>query len=195
MRYCWWLFLFCSMHLAAQVPTDSTLKNQVVKDTLAAYEYSKPPAFGFIKHVPGDMWQIAKSPFRKENTKALIAIAVATGALIPVDQQITDGVKNMSRQIGLHAETDYGILLKQGQTKIIKYPKNLNSTLYQMGEGGTSMLVAGGLFVYGKLWKDYRALQTASDITETFITMGVTTQVLKRISGRQSPFMSVHPGG
>ncbi|HEY1201925.1 MAG TPA: phosphatase PAP2 family protein, partial [Niastella sp.] len=67
--------------------------------------------------------------------------------------------------------------------------------LYQLGEGGTSMLVSGGLFIYGKINKDKRALQTASDIAETFITMGITTQVLKRISGRQSPFMRTQAGG
>lgn len=192
----WWLLLFCSLHLAAQVPTDSVQQIKVPpSDSNKVFEYAKPEQFGFIKHVPGDLWQIAKSPFKRENTKALIAVVISTSVLIPLDQNITDGVKDVSRRISLHAETDYKVVLKQGDTKIFKIPRNINSALYQMGEGGTSMLVAGGLFIYGKFTKDYRALQTASDLTETFITMGVATQVLKRISGRQSPFMATHPGG
>jgi len=203
MKNCWWLLLLISFNLAAQ--TDST--SQVHIDSLPKItacdsttkslnsEYAKPKPFGFITHVPNDMWQIAKSPFKKENTKGLIAVAISTGLLIPFDQAITDGVRDASRKIHLHDETDYTVVVKSGTTKIFKIPNNLNSGLYQMGEGGTSMMVAGGLFIYGKIAHDYRALQTASDLTETFITMGVTTQILKRISGRQSPFMSTQSGG
>jgi membrane-associated phospholipid phosphatase len=194
MRSCWGLLIFCSSHLAAQVPTDSIENKGIATDTTID-QYAKPANFGFVSHVPNDLWQIAQSPFKKKNTKALIAVAIATGALIPFDQAISVGVKNFSGNIGLHAETNYSIILKSGETKIIKLPKNLNTGLYQLGEGGTSILVAGGLFIYGKISKDFRALQTASDLTETFITMGIATQVMKRISGRQSPFMSTNPGG
>jgi hypothetical protein len=37
-----------------------------------------------------------------------------------------------------------------------------------MGEGGTSMYIAAGLFIYGNFKNDYKSLQTASDLTETF---------------------------
>lgn len=193
MKPCWCLLLmFLCLKVAAQVPADST---SVPVDSTASFQYAKPKPFGFITHVPNDMWQIAKSPFKRENTKGLIAVAVATGILIPFDQQITDGVRSASRSIHLHDETDYKVVLKSGDTKLFKIPNNLNSGLYQMGEGGTSMIVAGGMWIYGKIARDYRALQTASDLTETFITMGITTQILKRISGRQSPFMATAPGG
>src|SRR6185369_7632344 len=66
---------------------------------------------------------------------------------------------------------------------------------YQIGEGGSSMLLAGGIWIYGKFAKDYRAVATASDLAETFVTMGVTTQILKRISGRESPFVATVQGG
>jgi hypothetical protein len=191
MKHSWCLLLLLPFTVAAQAPAD-TLARPV--DTTACV-YTKPASFGFITHVPSDLWQIAKSPFKKENTKGLIAVAVATGILIPLDQPITDAVKSASRTIHLHAETDYKVVLKSGETKVFKVPNNLNSGLYQLGEGGTSMMVAGGMFIYGKITHDYRALQTASDLTETFITMGITTQVLKRISGRQSPFMATARGG
>jgi len=157
--------------------------------------WPRPQKWGFITHVPNDMLQIAKSPFKKSNLLGLGVVVASTAILLPFDQQMLDGVKRASAHINLQAETDYKILLKAGDTKIIKAPRNINSALYQLGEGGTSMLVSGGLFLYGKIAKDNRALQTASDITETFITMGITTQVLKRISGRQSPFMRTQAGG
>jgi membrane-associated phospholipid phosphatase len=164
-------------------------------NTRVIEKYERPEKWGFIKHVPNDLWQIAQSPFRKQNLKGLMLVAASTAILIPLDQNILDGVKRTSDKISLVRETDYKVLLKAGDTKIFKIPRNLNSALYQLGEGGTSMLLAGGLYIFGKIHKDYRALQTASDITETFITMGLTTQVLKRISGRQSPFVSTERGG
>ena len=157
--------------------------------------FGKPRTLGFIRCLPDDMWKIAKTPFQKKNLKWLGLTAAGTLILIPFDQPITDGVKNFSENINLKADTKFGVLLKMGKTKIIKYPQNINTALYQLGEGGTGMLLAGGLWIYGKANSDYRALQTASDLAETFIVMGVTTQLLKRSFGRQSPFMATQAGG
>jgi membrane-associated phospholipid phosphatase len=154
-----------------------------------------PKKWQFITNVPADLLQIARSPFNRSNLPGTALVIASTALLLPFDQKILDGVKQVSEQIHLQPQTDYKVLVKSGDTKIIKLPRNMNTALYQLGEGGTSMLIGGGLFIYGKLRKDKRALQTASDIAETFITMGITTQVLKRISGRQSPFMRTQPGG
>jgi PAP2 superfamily len=167
-------------------------------DSLVAISIAQPPKqkpFRFITNTPANLLQIAKAPFKKSNLKGLLITAGATALLLPFDQQITDGVKHFSRQIDLRAETDFKVPVKWGNTKILKIPQNLNSALYQVGEGGTSMLLAGGLFVYGKITHNKRAVSTAADLTETFITMGITTQVIKRITGRQSPFMATVPGG
>ena len=60
--------------------------------------------------------------------------------------------------------------------------------MYSIGEGSTSILISGGLFLYGKVSKDYRAISTASQIIQAQLVMGITTQFIKRISGRESPF-------
>ncbi len=151
--------------------------------------------FHFVPHLPNDMWQIAKSPFQKKNLKGLGLVAASTALLLPMDQMLINNVRSISNKIHLTDQTQYGIVLSVGGTKIIKYPKNWNTAFYMMGEGGTSMVLAGGLWVYGKIKKDYRAVQTAGDLAETFIIMGVTTQILKRISGRESPFMATAGGG
>jgi hypothetical protein len=63
--------------------------------------------------------------------------------------------------IGLNPETKYKDIVKIGKTGIIKIPLNLNSALYQLGDGGTSMLIAGGFWIYEKVNNDWRAEQTA----------------------------------
>ncbi|RYE15933.1 MAG: hypothetical protein EOP45_18130 [Sphingobacteriaceae bacterium] len=70
---------------------------------------------------------------------------------------------------------------------LLKAPDNINSALYQLGDGGTSLLLAGGLFIYGKSSNDYRAIQAASDVTETVITMALATKTIKWMAGRQEP--------
>lgn len=157
--------------------------------------FTKPNIFRNISKVPGDLWAIAKSPFQKKNLPGLTAVAASTTILIMTDQQIINWVRKRSDDIRLKPETNYRILLKAGTTKIIALPKNLNTTLYQLGQGGTSMVLATGIWIYGKIKKDWRAVNTANDLAETFVTMGVTTQIIKRITGRQSPFLATQPGG
>lgn len=157
--------------------------------------FAKPAMLNNISQVPSDMWQITKAPFRKKNLIGLSVVAATTAVFISKDQNIIKWVRRTSDGIGLHPETEYDIALKAGTTKVIKIPKNLNTGLYQLGEGGTSMMLAGGLWIYGKIKHDWRAINTANDLAETFITMGLTTQILKRVTGRESPFMATAAGG
>lgn len=161
-------------------------------DTLA---FERPNLFHNLGGIPSDMWQIAKSPFKRKSLLPLVVIAASSGILIWQDQNILNGVRHFSDQIGLNPDTHYNDVVKLGKTKVLRIPKNLNTALYQLGQGGSSLMLAGGMWIYGKIWNDWRAMDAAYDIAETFVTMGVTTQVLKRISGRESPFQRTISGG
>jgi len=162
------------------------------KDTLL---FEKPNLLRNLSYVPSDIWQIAKSPFKGKNWIGFGVVAVTTGFLIAKDEDIISWVRGISDDIGLKPENEFHIIWKAGNTKILKSPKNINSALYQVGEGGTSMALAGGIWIYGKITKDKRAINTAYDLAETFVTMGVTSQIIKRSTGRESPFMVTRPGG
>ncbi|MBN8860163.1 MAG: phosphatase PAP2 family protein [Sphingobacteriales bacterium] len=174
---------------------DTANKKLVIQYRKNEMVFDSRGVFHFVRDLPDDMWQIAKSPFQKSNLKGLALVAASTAILLPLDQLWLDDVRQISRSIHLSDATSYGVAGRIGEAKIIKYPQNFNSALYQLGEGGTSMFLAGGLWVYGKIKNDFRAIQTAGDLAETFIIMGVTTQILKRISGRESPFVATAKGG
>lgn len=161
-------------------------------DTLV---FDKPNLLHNLANTPSDLWQIARSPFKRESLLPLAAVATSTAILIWQDQNILNGVRKLSDNIGLNPSTEYGDLITIGKTKVYRYPKNLNTAFYQLGQGGTSMLLAGGIWIFGKCTHDQRAVSTAYDITETFVTMAVTTQILKRVSGRESPFERTASGG
>jgi len=78
---------------------------------------------------------------------------------------------------------------------VYETPKNLNSALYSIGEGFTSLALCGGLYVYGQIKHDYRTIQTASQILQTQLAIGITTQLIKRMTGRESPSRATAPGG
>ncbi|MFM6954447.1 MAG: phosphatase PAP2 family protein [Sphingobacteriaceae bacterium] len=191
------LFLFSLLmlhftHCSALIQADST---HSISLALPLLSYEKPTRWGFLKNIPADFGSLAKAPTERKNALSLGLVGLTTGVLIWQDQHLLNGAKQLGSNLHLNPDTRYDVLLHVGGTKIIKLPKNLNTAFYQLGEGGTSMLVAGGLFVYGKIHHDYRSLQTASDLTETFISMGVATQLLKRSFGRQSPFVATKSGG
>lgn len=161
--------------------------------------YSKPKPFSFITNLPKDALGMIKSPFER---KSLIGDAVVVGStaiLLLSDEAIIKGVENFSKNIHLSDESIYNdvVKIKLGSTdvKILRLPGNLNTALYQMGQGFPGLLVGGGLYVYGKIKKDYRAVSTASQLAESFILMGISTQVIKRITGRQTPYRATVPGG
>lgn len=185
--------LFLILPILSFAQQDSSRLEHETEIGLALNSKSKP--FRFLTNTPGDLYQIFSSPFKKQYTTSFVATMVATGLLIPFDQPIAEGVQHICRQIHMYSLTDYDVILKYKKARIIRIPRNLNSGLYQLGEGGTSVMLAAGLFAYGKIFHDKRSVGVAWDLTETFITMGMSTQIIKRITGRESPFRATADGG
>jgi hypothetical protein len=208
------VLIICSVESFSQVNDyDSMQKSNAMYDTNAlnknekiyylgkgkTYIYSKPKSFSFLTNLPKDFVGIGSAPFKKNAIKPVLLVAVSSAILILADQAITNGVEKFSNNIHLNAEENYIDILRinAGKTEISLYkaPQNINTALYQLGQGFPSLLLGGGLFVYGKIHKDYRALSTANQLAESFILMGVGTQVIKRLTGRQTPLASTSNGG
>ncbi len=210
------MFLFFTGKILVAQTKDSGNNVLQFADTAAAYSpapktklfhfpaaknaiYPKPKAFGFFTSIPADAVGMTKTIFENKTVKPLACIGGATLLLLLADEPVANAVKKISRNINVSAEEDYQdiITLKLGASNvsIFKAPKNINTAFYQMGQGFPSLLIGTGLFAYGKIKKDYRALSTASQLAEAFILMGVSTQVLKRITGRQSPSRATDKGG
>ncbi len=205
------LLFFSSLVLKAESRKDSLVtvawhdtvrvqKAQIVDlDSDHTALYFRPKAFQFAKNVPLDVYQLGKTAFSKKNLPALGAIIAGTAALVLVDQHVTDAAQQFGRYIHLDASHKFQ-RLEVFKVPIMDVPGNLNAAFYFLGEGWPSILVAGSFYGYGLMANDYRALQTTSQLTEMFFTLAITTQFIKRISGRQSPFRAMEtadgvPGG
>lgn len=161
--------------------------------------YPKPKKWAFITNLPGDAAGIVKQTFKKESLPAIGLIAASTGFLLLIDQPLSNEVHRFTDRIHLSGQDSYKdvISMKMGgkDVSILKYPTNINTALYQLGQGFPSLILGGGLYAYGKIKKDYRSLSTASQLAEAFVLMGIGTQIIKRISGRQTPGAATVKGG
>jgi membrane-associated phospholipid phosphatase len=64
-----------------------------------------------------------------------------------------------------------------------------------MGDGKFQFGIAGLYAVVGLVSNDTRALRTALQITEAILSTGGVVQLLKHVTGRESPFVTTEPTG
>lgn len=152
-----------------------------------SFEYKKPRFWEFINRLPKDFGTMGNLTLQKNN---LIYGGIAIGstlALLPVDQKIVDNSREIGDKLGLDGGHRYGGFLNST-------PTNINSVIYHFGNGFTAIAIGAGLLTFGLIEKDYRALHTSSEIAEGLIASGVFVQTIKRITGRESPFIAEKNG-
>ena len=175
------------------------VKSQVHHLNGTQFIYPKPAVFTFLKNIPKTFAHGAKESFQKKSLPAWGIIVGSTAVFVLVDQSFSDKTQQFSRFIGLDYSRRYINLIqfKLGNKPVNVYqaPDNFNTALYSVGEGWPAVLISMGMLTHGAIKNDYRSLSTASQIMQANITVGITTQILKRITGRESPFASSQSGG
>ncbi|MBL0745257.1 phosphatase PAP2 family protein [Chryseolinea lacunae] len=202
------LFILFSQHASLAQSYDSLLysadSSKTYKATVVPYKdqlmiYKTPKPFSFIWQVPKTIGWSAKDAFRKKALPAWGIIAATTLIFIPLDHHMQRGVQNFCDYTSISPDTEYktliGFKLGSKDVPVYQLPQNVNTAFYSIGEGFTSVAISGGLWVYGKIKRDRRSVSTASQILQVQFTVGVLTQAIKRITGRESPFMATSPTG
>lgn len=160
---------------------------------------NRPKLFNFVTHIPGDAVGYVKQSFRKENLYKVGIVAASTALLIIFDQKITDEVQSFSKRNGISAREDFDPILRikilGKNTNIGKMPHNFNTAFYNIGQGSSVILMAAGFYIGGLIKKDNRALQTSSQLVESFLALGLGTQLMKYSTGRENPSDASIPGG
>ena len=164
-----------------------------------SFTCNKPKTFDFLTHIPKDGVGYVKQSFQKKNLYKVGIVAASTALLIIFDQQITDGVQKFGRQNGISGAETYNNILSVklfGKPTVLgKWPLNINTAFYNLGQGSTVVYMAAGFFLMGKIKHDNLALQTASQLIESFLALGAGTQILKYSTGRENPTDITAPGG
>lgn len=187
------LLLNCNFLLGQN--TDSIVDSyQYVRiNETTSYGYTKPKLFDVITYLPQDLADFGSFLVKKENVLWSSLAVGSTVALIPVDQKLLDNSIELGEPLGLSEDVRYIRVLG-----VELIPQDINGAIYYIGYGMTPILISAGFYASGLIYNDYRALNTASELIEVLISAGVTTQVIKRLTGRQSPSAAIesgNPGG
>lgn len=162
-------------------PQFTALNSQFYKiNDNISYAYKKPEFFDFINKIPNDFVAMGSMFIQKENLMLFGVSLGATAALVPIDQSIIIKSRAIGAEIGFQESHDYSGPIKM-------FPKNINAAIYRVGNGFTTILVGGGLLIFGLTKNNYRAVHTSSELLEGIIASGLLVQPFKRLTGRESP--------
>lgn len=131
---------------------------------------------------------------KKENLKGWIVVAASTAILIYFDQDIIDASQQFGRFVGLSQDNNTYNLSPIKKVPLY-VPTDISSGLYYIGDGITELGIAAGFYIYGGITDDLRAKRTAIELTEGIATVGIYIQVLKHITGRETPMRASEPRG
>jgi len=153
------------------------------------YVYPRPKFFNFITGIPKNYTNLGKETVKKKNLKWLGLTVITTGILFAGDEIILEESHRV-RDIGVTEKHEYKIL-----GGMVDVPTNTSAAMYHLGHGNTSLIVGLGFLTVGGLKKDYRAIHASSEILEGLFTLGIMTQGLKRVIGRESPHVATQTRG
>jgi membrane-associated phospholipid phosphatase len=125
--------------------------------------------------LPDDFASFGKNVFTSSNVSTLTGLTMLTLLLMATDHEITTPLHQEYRA----QETFHDVAKK------ITY----------IGDGEFHLGIAALFGGVGLIINDNRAIRTALQIVESEIVTGLTVQVIKHISGRESPQSASRPGG
>jgi hypothetical protein len=159
-----------------------------------SYGFTRPKSFSFVTNFPRDYKTYFTTAFRKRNWFKIGLVAAGTGLLLAYDQPLVDGAQRLAKRWGIPSDTRQKAIAHVGKFPVY-VPASTGSLLYYIGDGTTHFLIAGSFMTYGFIAKDNRALQTASQLAEGMLTVGTLVQVLKHVTGHETPATATVPAG
>lgn len=157
--------------------------------------YPKPVFWGTIAKGPKDLWTFVRNSFSKESLPWLAAVAGSTLVLIEYDEKINSNIQRAGKKLNISAKDKTRPFLKIGKVPVLRGPTDLGSAMYFLGDGWISLGLCAYFETYGLIKDDWRALTTGHQLVEGLLVTGLTTQIIKRATGRETPSAATAPRG
>lgn len=179
------LLMLCAAYGQVPKPTDNKTALSARQDTShieginklsSSREITGRPRFeDMLVNVPRDWVASGTIAVDSHTLPYLAGVGVLTGLLVITDNQ-TDA---WAKRITANSET----------------VRNTSRAIVHLGDGKAHLAIAAGFAAYGFLLDDSRAIRTGSQTVEALLSCGIAVQVLKRVSGRESPAAATSPRG
>ena len=150
---------------------DSSLSFQLVRNHFEG----RPAWHDMVTKVPSDWMKYSRITFREDKVTPYAAIAVFTAMLIATDEPTWLESKRMTES-----------------SPTIKSASNFFTNF---GDGTAQLSLAAAYAAYGVTMNNNRALRTASQAIQALLAGGIVVQVIKHVTGRESPFVATSPTG
>jgi hypothetical protein len=157
----------------AQAPGAAVAVQQF--DSVRARREYVPEWYSMFTNIPKNWARFGNTVFTGEKVPMFVGMGLLTTALVATD----DETWRMSDR------------WYRGSTTVA----DLSDFFQYMGDGTPQFGLAGAFAAYGIVGGDSRALRTGSQTVEAILSCGIVIQVLKHMTGRESPFVSSVPGG
>ena len=135
----------------------------------------KPLWYAMVTNVPGDWVKYYNITFRSDKIGEYSAIAAMTGILIATDNQTWQAQKKWDKESATVS--------------------SVSNFITDFGQGDAQAALASAYLLYGLTFDDNRSLRTGSEIVQAILSGGIVVQLIKHVTGRESPFVSTAPGG
>ncbi len=144
--------------------------NQTALSAAVFQQQPLPSWHQMITRIPSDWYRTGKNLLHVESIPQVLGLAALTGTLIVTDKQTWPATRRVYRKS--------------------KDAREASDYMVALGDGTLHFGIAGTFAAYGFLAGDNRALRTASQTVEAVVATGIVVQVLKRVTGRESPIMA-----
>lgn len=150
--------------------------NGALQDTARKNDADLPPKWHeFVTNIPRDYSNFLNITLRSNKIPLYLGAGVLTGILIATDDW---------------SWRQSDILYKKSN-----FVKSASDVFVNFGDGKSQFGLAAGFAAYGLIVGNNKALRTGSQIAQAVLASGFVVQILKHITGRESPFVSTAAGG
>lgn len=148
----------------------------LLQNPVAEVQIIKLPRWNeIITNIPANIYGVSGNFFTSDNLPLLGFLAASTSALIVTDGITHSAIKNFFR--------------------VNKNFQAIENKSISLGDGKIDLGISGLFALYGGIFDDYISLRTGIQSSEAIISCGLTVQILKRITDRESPLTATSKSG
>lgn len=161
------------------------------------YRYTTPNRYDFITNIPKDFVSVYEEYGDIDNYLLTGSVIASTILLYQYDDDLIEWAQGVGKRYKIdgNGEETSIVLLPIGPYPIFKIPTSIGSAMYFIGDGTVHIGIMAGMWSYGYFGNDVKALNVGAQLAEGLLDIAIFTQVLKHITGRETPEKMTQPRG